>query len=116
MEKGIFDMKMYTKEELEKMTDKELNNRYNEANRNLEMIVGNSDEWDGAYSYYCLITSIQDNRYCKSCQADFDNFYHKFIEGKRWQDIDPEVFQTYSDWHKDVYGYRPKSLNGYFYN
>ena len=43
-------MKMYTKAELEKMTDKELSDRYNEANHNLEMIMG-ADGWDEAYSY-----------------------------------------------------------------
>lgn len=108
-------MKMYTKAELEAMTDKELNDRYNEANHNLEMIMG-SDGWDEAYTYYCLITSIQDDRYRKANQADFDAFYHKYIEGRRWEEIDMDAFQTYSDWHKDMYGYRPKSLNGYFYN
>lgn len=109
-------MKMYTKEELNQMTNAQLNDCYKEANAKLESIWGGSNEWDEAYAYYCTITSIQDARYRESCQEEFDAFYHKHIEGRRWEDIDPDAFGTYSDWHKDMYGYRPKSLNGYFYN
>ena len=38
-------------------------------------------------------------------QYFFEHFY-----GKTWEEIDENDWQWYSDWHKDVYGYRPHGI------
>jgi hypothetical protein len=37
-------------------------------------------------------------------------FFAKNIEGKAWAEIEPETWEWYSDWHKDVFGYRPHGI------
>lgn len=37
-------------------------------------------------------------------------FFAKHIEGREWKDIDPDAWSFYSDWHKDVFGYRPHGI------
>ena len=71
-------------------------------------IVGK--EWHNAFSEYEELTTILDERYREESQADFDEFYKSHIEGKSWEEIDPEDWQFYSDWHKDMFGFRPKSI------
>lgn len=34
-------------------------------------------------------------------------YYDQHIAGREWDEIDPECWDFYSDWHKDVYGFRP---------
>lgn len=41
--------------------------------------------------------------------------FHKYFEGKTWDEIrgDAELYEqwgSYSDWHKDVFGYRPHGI------
>ena len=68
------------------------------------------DAWDTAYAEYCELTAILDQRYREEHQASFDAFYEKHIKGKAWEEIDPENWSFYSDWHKDMYGFRPKHI------
>lgn len=66
--------------------------------------------WHKAYSEYEELNAILDERYREENQAAFNAFYAEHIEGKSWEEIDPENWQFYSDWHKDMYGFRPKSI------
>lgn len=34
-------------------------------------------------------------------------YYDQYIAGREWDEIDPDCWNSYSDWHKDVYGFRP---------
>ena len=37
-------------------------------------------------------------------------YFAKYIEGRPWDEIDPQDWEFYSDWHKDVFGYRPHAI------
>ena len=91
------------------MTDAEINVRMRELSNILEGDCTKS-AWDKAYNEYFYLKAVQDERYRKRNQNAFDAFYEKFIKGKTWEEIDPEAWSFYSDWHKDMYGYRPKYI------
>lgn len=38
----------------------------------------------------------------------FMDFVKEHIEGKSIEEISPEDWDFYSDWHKDLYGFRPR--------
>lgn len=99
---------MMTYEAMTKMTDAELNKRIEELSKVLYVATG--DEWDKAYVEYFNLVDIQNERYRERNQAKFDAFYAKHIQGKSWEEIDPEAWGFYSDWHKDMYGFRPKHI------
>lgn len=90
------------------MTTAEINNRIRELTAILDGYA--EGDWNKAYSEYCELTAILDERYRAENQASFDAFYEKHIKGKAWEEIDPEAWSFYSDWHKDMYGFRPKSI------
>ena len=57
------------------------------------------DDWDEAYACYSEITAIMDREYREENMAEF-----KAYEAKMGQpDFD---WDFYSDWHKDMFGYR----------
>lgn len=37
-------------------------------------------------------------------------YFAEHFEGRTWDKIDPERWDFYSDWHKDVFGYRPHAI------
>lgn len=93
----------------ESMTTAEINKRINELDF---ILMGDctSEAWDKAYKERSKLSAILDVRYREENQSAFDAFYAKHIEGKSWEEIDPEAWQCYSDWHKDMYGYRPRHI------
>ena len=68
------------------------------------------EAWERAYKERSKICFILDERYREENQASFDAFYAEHIEGKSWEEIDPNDWGFYSDWHKDMYGFRPKHI------
>jgi hypothetical protein len=40
----------------------------------------------------------------------FTILHSKYIEGKTWEEIDQDTWGWYSDWHKEVFGYRPHGI------
>lgn len=58
-----------------------------------------------------MLNSISNERYRKSNIGQFEEFFFTKIYGKEWEEIDGETWDCYSDWHKDVFGYRPKSTD-----
>lgn len=91
------------------MTNAEINARIRELD---DILLGDptTDAWEVAYKERCELTAILDERYREQNQASFDAFYEKHIKGKTWEEIDPEAWGAYSDWHKDMYGYRPRRI------
>lgn len=90
------------------MTTAEINSRINELST---ILNGNMDDsWDKAYKEYSELTAILDERYRAENQTSFNAFYEKHIKGKTWEEIDQEAWDFYSDWHKDMYGYRPRTI------
>jgi len=66
-----------------------------------------TDAWDEAYKEYGRLNAVLDERYKEENQIAFDAFYEAHIKGKAWEEIDPEDWGWYSEWDKDMYGFRP---------
>lgn len=81
--------------------------------RELEVVLNGdpcADAWSVAYGEYAALNAVLDERWRQENQADFDAFYAAHIEGKAWDEIDPNDWGFYSDWHKDMYGFRPHRI------
>jgi hypothetical protein len=89
------------------MTNEQINQRLNELSNILDGDC-TAEGWDKAYKEYFELRAVQDERYRVENQAAFDAFYEKHIKGKSWDELDPDAWGFYSDWHKDMYGYRPR--------
>ena len=90
------------------MTTEAIRNRINELSAILNGQMG--EAWDKAYSEYNQLNAILDERYRAENMDSFNAFYEKHIKGKRWEEIEQEAWDFYSDWHKDMYGYRPRTI------
>lgn len=64
-------------------------------------------KFDLAYAVYSDYEAILDAEYYAENIDRFNAWCKEHIWGKAWDDIDPETLDFYSDWHKDMYGYRP---------
>ena len=91
------------------MSTEKINQRIRELTAILESPI-DPEAWHEYYREYNRLTDILDERYRAENQAAFDAFYAKHIEGKSWEEIDPEAWSFYSDWHKDMYGFRPRHI------
>lgn len=56
--------------------------------------------WDVVYASYLILSQIEDEEYREANMADFRAYEAKMYE----PDFD---WSFYSDWHKDMFGYRP---------
>lgn len=90
------------------MSNNEIKTRVNELTQILEGYA--EGNWNTAYNEYMKLNAILDERYREANQEDFDNYYKEHIEGKTWDEIDKQHWSFYSDWHKDMFGYRPKHI------
>ena len=68
------------------------------------------EAWHEYYKEYSALNAILDERYREENQAAFDAFYAKHIKGRTWKEIHPDDWSFYSDWHKDMYGFRPRTI------
>jgi hypothetical protein len=93
------------------MTNEQIKSRIRELSTILNNNDGyNHEVWNKAYKEYCELSAIQDARYEEEHRDSFNAFYEEHIKGKSWEEIDPEDWDFYSDWHKDMYGYRPRTI------
>lgn len=86
-------------------------NELEALSRKLDTIPCGSDEWDKAYDRYCYLSAKEHEEYKAAHIDDLRKFYDKHIANREWSDIDPNAWEWYSDYHKDVFGYRPRTLN-----
>ena len=95
-------MKKYTEEEIRSMSKAERNDLYNVLSNKLDEVAYSDDrsEWDETYEQYNLLNSIEDEIYREENYEKFREYEKKMGE----PDFD---WDYYSDWHKDMYGYRP---------
>lgn len=100
---------MMTYEAMTAMTNAEISARISELDYILMGDIS-SDDWANAYIERSDLVSVFDERYREEQQAEFNAFYARHIEGRKWEEIDPDAWQCYSDWHKDMYGFRPKHI------
>ena len=54
--------------------------------------------------------AAEEERYRRENEPKIREYFAKHIEGREWKDIEPERWDFYSDWHKDVFGYRPHGI------
>ena len=66
---------------------------------------------DAHWSRYLELEAMEQEEYTEREEPKLKEFYNKRIKGKSINEIDPEDWEFYSDWHKDMYGYKPR-LNG----
>lgn len=61
--------------------------------------------------YPKVLTDIENehNYYREDQIPKLIKFYEENIEGKSREEVSGEVWEQYSDWYKDIYGYRPNS-------
>lgn len=52
----------------------------------------------------------EEQRYREENEPKIREYFHKYIEGRTFSQIDPHDWDFYSDWHKDVFGYRPHGI------
>lgn len=52
----------------------------------------------------------EDKKYRNENEPKIREYYAKYIEGRTFDKIDPADWEFYSDWHKDVFGYRPHGI------
>ena len=64
------------------------------------------------YEEYCELAAIRDREYRETHEHDLQQFFDRYIKGKAWDEINPEDWSYYSDYHKEVYGFRPKTTLG----
>lgn len=98
-----------TYEAMTAMTNDAINKRLQNLTILLESPI-DPEPWHEYYKEYSMLTDVLDERYREENQASFDAFYAKHIAGKSWEEIDPETWSFYSDWHKDMYGFRPRHI------
>jgi hypothetical protein len=91
------------------MSTEKINQRIRELTELLESPI-DPEPWHEYYREYNSLTAILDERYRAENQASFDAFYEKHIKDKTWEEIDKETWDFYSDWHKDMYGFRPRTI------
>ena len=65
-------------------------------------------DWDATYSVYRTLRDIEDAEYYDENIDAFTAWCKEHIYGKARKDIDDATLDFYSDWHKDIYGYRPR--------
>lgn len=51
-----------------------------------------------------------DRKYKEENEPKIRQYFAEHFEGKTWGEIEPERWEFYSDWHKDVFGYRPHEI------
>lgn len=92
------------------MINDEIRNEMRKLGDMLDFMNPCDNDWDVTYKKYFFLKSIMDERYREENQERFDEFYEKNIKDKNWIEIDDDTWSFYSDWHKDMFGYRPRSL------
>ena len=61
----------------------------------------NYDEWADLYA-------TEREEYRERELLEITKYFEEHIKGKSWEEIDQDRWDWYSDWHKDVFGFRPR--------
>lgn len=67
------------------------------------------DFTEADYDEYLRLDAINHDEYRQREEPRLREYFEKYIKGKSWEEIDQDRWDWYSDWHKDVYGYRPRT-------
>lgn len=90
----------------------------------------NSDDYDEVYEYtfddwfdeafyrhpeWFIDEAAEEEAYRKENEPKVREFFDKYFKGKTWEEIESneelyDAWGFYSDYHKDVFGYRPHAI------
>ena len=90
------------------MTNDEIEKRIKELSFLMGICSGTA--WKVFYKECSMLEDILTDRFGEGDEADFIAFYENHIKGKRWEEIDQRDWAYYSDWYKEIYGFRPKHI------
>lgn len=91
------------------MTVEEIRDRADRLGEEL-LYCYDCERWSEVYEEYSILNGILDEIYREENQEAFDKFVNEHIRGLSWEEIDPDDWSFYSDWHKDMYGFRPRRI------
>lgn len=75
---------------------------------NLYIDCAYEEEFDEKCAAFWDEYEREHREYYESTIKFFRDFEKEHIEGKSIEEISPEDWDFYSDWHKDIYGFRPR--------
>ena len=77
----------------------------------MDMIGYGCEDEPAIVEAYERLSAELDRQYREENEDKLWDFYRTYIEGKAASDIEPEDWDWFSDYHKDVYGFRPHFLS-----
>lgn len=98
-ELAAYDAFSVSSDEIKAMNKEERDALYNKCNEILDQQKCD-DMWSHVYGCYCRLTAIEDEEYREANMEKFREYEARMNE----PDFD---WSYYSDWHKDMFGYRP---------
>ena len=120
---GVTDAVSYTEEEAEYAYAQQfaydyatLKNMTDEERRALNKVLEHAMEtedglaYDFAYASWSMLYSIEDEEYYERNIESFRKWEEEHILSRSYDEITADDWGFYSDWHKDMYGYRPHGL------
>ena len=63
------------------------------------------------FNEWAYLDTLEQEEYHNKEYPTINEFFNTHIKGKRLEDIDDVLWDYYSDWHKDVFGFRPRQTN-----
>lgn len=105
MENKTMTMRDVYNKDYNAMTDEEIQQRLDE----LSIIIAD-ETFPIKYRERYMLEYVRDERRKMKDENAFYDFYEEHIEGKDMDEIDEEDWEYYSDWHKELYGCRPKMI------
>ena len=63
--------------------------------------LSNYNEWE-------KLDTLANEEYAKKELPKITKYFNEYIKGKNRKDINDDLWYFYSDWHKDVFGFRPR--------
>ena len=63
--------------------------------------ITNYDEWFN-------LDRLAHSEYVEEQLPGLERYFNNYIKDKSFNEIEPERWDWYSDWHKDVFGFRPR--------
>ena len=93
-------IELFTSAEYKALDKQSRRKAYNELTALMDATDPSNDLWDACYQIFCWYNAVDDDEYREENMEAFKAYEAKMGE----PDFD---WDYYSDWHKDMFGYRP---------
>ena len=81
----------------------------NELKQRMDAIELEMNEGDFShYDEWSRLNELEQEEYRSRELPEITKYFETYIKGKTWEELDRERWNWYSDWHKDVFGFRPR--------